>query len=119
MKCKNAKKDKNELLYDTGLEIFKKRITYIEYLKLFRDMENLKNLLFTKEQKILFGLISKPILSIDENNNIFKDQSMNEEEDFYCYDTLQIALKYLLELTKTPDLKTELDKRLIERLDQD
>ena len=63
--CKRKKEvyEKNKFYFTSGKRIIDQQLTYDNYLRLQTNFENLKNLILSKEKRIMFDIISLPVLS--------------------------------------------------------
>ena len=112
---------KKDPIFQAGIELIEKKISYLNYLKLYSDVQNLKNLLLGKEQLILFNLMSKPVLSMKEikknQQNPIKDHEVNE--NIYNLETIKSIFEYIQNFINNPQLMTEFDKKLLSKMDKD
>lgn len=115
-KCANSKENEIEKLYQKGLNIIETNISYLNYLKVIKELNNLKKILFTPNQLALFKLISKPDLSEMSN-----ECPINEDdyEDIESFEILKNAYEYVKKLMQDDREISQIDKNLISLLDYD
>lgn len=107
---------KRKELFEKGRDLIFEQFTYMNYLTLVSEIENLKKILFSEEQQILFKLISKPILSLKKTSQTIKK---HDEIDIFNYSSLRVILNYIESLAKNTSLISEIDKKLLESLDKE
>ena len=89
------------------------KISYLNYLKLVTEFENLKDLIFNKEQKILFNFYSIPKLSLDLKKEV------EHYDTLFPHENLAILLKYIKKLVNKPELMTDIDNKLLSSMDDE
>ena len=103
-----------EDIYEDGMNIIENKISFINFLNVCTDIENMKKILFSKEQLCLLEMVSKNKLSSKDNNSQDKDDFI-----FNTFDCLKNAMTYLKALQNSPENISEFDKKLISLLDSD
>ena len=108
-------------MFEKGKKIIQKKISYLNYLKMITEVDNLKKLLMNKEQMLLFNLLSKPSLTfpkeLEEENK--EEDEEEENEDILNIDCLKDVKVYLEKISRNPQRITELDKKLLACMDYD
>ena len=107
--CKKTPKyDKKLKLVEDQIENYLDSVTYI---KKMHEIDVLKNILLTKEQKKIFNFISTPAINLRDENNILKiPQDSLDLSSLEC-------LNNCYELLSNHDEKSHIDKKLISALD--
>ena len=114
--CDRTKDSKEkEELYQKGCKILSEKITYLHYLQMVTEVENLKKLLLSEEQRVLFHMISKPSITSETELELFG----NREQIIYNTDSLKVILKYIKKLANHPEKMTKIDQILLSALDND
>ena len=111
-------------IYDKGMKIIEEKISYKKYLQLVTDMKNLQSLLLSREQRLLFKMMSKPILNTNFQNNLETkdiDDDITDDDDDIIFNlkALKTILQYIKSLASSSDTLSDLDKKLLDKLDPD
>ena len=109
----------DEEVFEKSEKIYEKELDYIEILKKLQDVDKLKRILLNKNQLILFNLLTKPVIHLNDKmvrrsfsinlGRLSKKKEENFEED------LKMALDYY---EKEKDIN-EIDQRLFKILNDD
>ena len=81
-----------EKVYKKAQQVFESEIDIVRILKRLQDIEKLKFLLLNEQQLVLFDILDKPMIWIDENKEkaaIESKMSSNEFKAFTCYQELE------------------------------
>jgi len=110
----NEKEIETENLYKKGIDIIESQISFLKYLKISKEITNLKKLLLSDEQLLMFDLISKPELS-----NLTNDPTWEIEDASANFETLKNSFEYFKKLDQNQLNIPEIDKKLINMMDDD
>lgn len=106
-------KNKNIILYKKGIRILSNSINYLSYIKLIYDVEKIKKLLLTKEQRSIFNFITKPTINLE--TNVKKMQTFFDDQDMKGQ--LYNIFAYFKNISQKKEKMTKVDKKLFTFLD--
>ena len=109
----------DEEVFEKSEKIYEKELDYIEILKKLQDIDKLKRILLNKNQLVLFNLLTKPVLHLNDRMvrssfSINLGRSSKKKED-NAEEDLKMALDYY---EKEQDIN-EIDQRLFKILNDD
>lgn len=112
----------NEKLFIRAQELYTKELDIVHILRRLQEIEKMKLVLFNPKQLVLFNLLAKPMIYLEENKNI----SDNRREGGYRMseiikstmkkDNLKEAMQFY-ENTENRQHFNEIDRRLFQMLD--
>jgi len=99
-----------ESLFERAQNVFEEEIDIIKILQRIQDIEKLKQLLLTDKQLLLFDLMDKPMIYLENNQNKFNSSPTTNRKES-TLDNYKKALDYYKELEQSKK-KNPIDEKL-------